>query len=89
MSESYFVRQYLAPLNIYPKQFTSITLTEAILEMGKGESGCHCCRRDGRRTGNRKGLVTKRLTRSGLRRTWYAVTRERPAKDSPLAAVDR
>jgi LysR family transcriptional regulator for metE and metH len=87
MSESYFVRQYLAPLNVYPKQFTSITLTEAILEMVRANLGVTVVARWAAEQVNRKGLVTKRLTRSGLSRTWYAITREGPAKDSPLAAL--
>jgi len=59
MSESYFVRQYLAPLNIYPKQFTSITLTEAILEMVRANLGVTVVARWAAEQANRKGLVTK------------------------------
>ena len=86
-AESYFIRHHLAPANIHPKHFTSVTLTEAILEMVKANLGVTVLARWAAEQANPKGVLIKRLTRSGLRRKWYAITREHPARGSALAAL--
>jgi LysR family transcriptional regulator, regulator for metE and metH len=91
INESLFVQQHLAPANIRPKRFTGIALTEGILEMVKANLGVTVLARwAAQRVGKRDGVVAKKLTKTGLKRNWYAVTRERPKKGSAVAAlIDR
>ena len=87
LNDTYLARQHLFPSNIRPKRYTSITLTEGILEMVRANLGVTVLARWAAQTANRDGILAKRLTRSGLRRNWYAVTRERPAKNSAMAVL--
>jgi LysR family transcriptional regulator for metE and metH len=88
INESTLVQQYLVPANIRPKRFTGIALTEGILEMVRANLGVTILARWAvQRVGGRAGVLAKKLTKTGLKRDWYAVTRERPAKASALAAL--
>jgi LysR family transcriptional regulator for metE and metH len=90
MNEAYFARQYLLPANIRPKRFTGISVTEGIVEMVRANLGVTVLARWAAHKNNRDEIVAKRLTSRGLYRIWYAVTRERLAKESALAAlIDR
>jgi LysR family transcriptional regulator for metE and metH len=90
LSETYFARQYLLPLNIRSKRFTSISVTEGILEMVRANLGVTVLARWAAPKNKRDKIVAKRLTSRGLSRTWYAVTRDRPAKGSALGVlIDR
>ena len=88
LEDSYLAANYLFPANIRPKRFTSLTLTEAILEMVKANLGVTAMARWATSGGlEQSSIVAKRLTAHGLTRTWSAVTRERPMTDSALAAL--
>jgi LysR family transcriptional regulator for metE and metH len=91
LEDSHLAINYLFPANIRPKRFTSLTLTEAILEMVKANLGVTAMARWATSAALEQGsIVPKRLTARGLTRTWSAVTRERPAAESALAAlIDR
>lgn len=87
IEDSSFFRQHLLPAGLRPKRFTGIMLTEAIVEMVKAGLGVTVLPGwtaskfldDG-------SLVARRLTRTGLFRNWYAVTRKRP--DNPELLTD-
>lgn len=88
LEDSYLAINYLFPANIRPKRFTSLALTEAILEMVKANLGVAAMARWATAGALEQGsIVPKRLTARGLMRTWSAVTRERPAAGSALAAL--
>jgi len=88
LEDSHLAINYLFPANIRPKRFTSLTLTEAILEMVKANLGVTAMARWATSAALEQGsIVAKRLTARGLTRTWSAVTRERPAAESALAAL--
>jgi LysR family transcriptional regulator, regulator for metE and metH len=88
INESTLVQQYLVPANIRPKRFTGIALTEGILEMVRANLGVTVLARWAvPRADGRDGVLAKQLTRTGLKRDWYAVTRQRPEKGSALAAL--
>ena len=87
-NESTVAQQYLLPANIRPKRFTGIALTEGILEMVRANLGVTILAGWAvRRIGARDGVLAKKLTKNGLKRDWYAVTREHPEKGSALAAL--
>lgn len=90
MHDAYFARQHLFPANIRPKRFTGISVTEGILEMVRANLGVTVLARWAAQRSKLTGIVAKRITARGLQRSWYAVTRERPAKGSALGAlIDR
>jgi LysR family transcriptional regulator for metE and metH len=85
--DSHFVQRHLAPANIRPKRFTSVALTEGILEMVRAGLGVTVLARWAAESAVGKDLVAKRLTRRGLKRNWYAVTQRKPARKSALATL--
>lgn len=88
LEDSYLAINYLFPANIRPRRFTGLSLTEAILEMVKANLGVTAMARWATSGALQQGgIVPKRLTARGLMRTWYAVTRDRPAAGSALAAL--
>ena len=90
LDDTHFHRQHLFPANIRPKRFSGIVLTEAILEMVRANMGVTVLAGWAARSVHRDGVVAKRIAPHGIRRNWYAVTRERPARGSAVAAlIDR
>ena len=90
INDAWFARQHLVPANIRPKRYTGIAVTEGILEMVRENLGVTVLARWAAERARRQDLVGISLTNRGLRRSWYAVTRERPVKGSALAAlIDR
>jgi LysR family transcriptional regulator for metE and metH len=88
LEDSHLAANYLFPANIRPKRFTSLTLTEAILEMVKANLGVTAMARWATSGAlQQSSIVPKRLTARGLMRTWSAVTRERPTADGALSAL--
>ena len=87
IEDSSFYRHHLLPAGIRPKRYSGIMLTEAITEMVKAGLGATVLPRwtaanylgDG-------SLIARRITRSGIFRNWYAVTRKRP--DNPRIVAD-
>ncbi|HJT80530.1 MAG TPA: LysR family transcriptional regulator substrate-binding protein, partial [Chthoniobacterales bacterium] len=61
--------------------------TEAILEMVRANMGVSILAGWAARSVCRDGVIAKRIAPGGIRRDWYAVTREQPARDSALAAL--
>jgi LysR family transcriptional regulator for metE and metH len=87
LQDSHLAVNYLFPANIRPRRFTSLSLTEAILEMVKANLGVTTMARWAASSAlKQSNIVAKRLTARGLMRTWSAVTRERPSADSALTA---
>jgi len=68
--ESFFARQ-LRAAGIRPRRFTTVTLTEAIVEMVRAGLGVSAVPRW---TVERAGVATIRYTRKGLWRRWNAAT---------------
>lgn len=68
--ESFFARQ-LRATGIRPRRFTTVTLTEAIVEMVRAGIGVSAVPRW---TVERAGVATVRYTRKGLWRRWNAAT---------------
>jgi LysR family transcriptional regulator for metE and metH len=88
LEDSYLAANYLFPANIRPRRFTCLALTEAILEMVKANLGVTAMARWATSAAlEQSSIVPKRLTARGVMRTWSAVTRERPAPGSALAAL--
>ena len=89
LEDSYLAANYLFPANIRPRRFTGLSLTEAILEMVRANLGVTAMARwaTSGALQQSSSIVPKRLTARGLMRTWFAVTRDRPAAGSGLAAL--
>jgi LysR family transcriptional regulator for metE and metH len=85
--DSHFVQRYLSPANIRPKRFTGVTLTEGILEMVRAGLGVTVLPRWATGGAITNGLIARKLTKRGLKRTWYAVTHERVVKGTALQAL--
>ena len=90
LDDTFFYREHLLPQNIRPKRFSGIVLTEAILEMVRANMGVTVLAKWATRCVRRDGVVAKQIPPHGIRRNWYAVTRERPVRGSAMAAlIDR
>ena len=88
LEDSYLAANHLLPGNIRPRRFTSLSLTEAILEMVKANLGVAATARWATSAALEHGsIVPKRLTAGGITRIWFAITRERPGTKSALAAL--
>ena len=76
--------EFLRPAGVWPRRFTSVFLTEAILEMVKAGLGVTCMAEWAVKPAlESKSLVAVRLGRSGFRRTWRAIPWKEP-ESSPL-----
>lgn len=71
--------EFLKPAGIWPRRYTSVRLTEAIVEMVKAGLGVSFLAEWSVRPHLESGaLAAVRLGRSGFKRTWNAVTRDEP-----------
>lgn len=87
VEESKFFRDHLVPAGVRPQRFTGIMLTEAIIEMVKAGLGVTVLPRwAAANYVAEKKLIAQRITKTGIFRNWYAVTRKRP--DSPQVVAD-
>ena len=77
--ESSVCVDFLRPAGFWPRRFTSVLLTEAIIEMVKAGLGVACLAEWSIRPElERETLVAVRLGRGGFRRTWRAYTWRKP-----------
>jgi len=82
--ESGICVQFLKPAGIWPRRYTSVRLTEGIIEMVKAGLGISFLAEWAARPElDRGSLVAVRLGRKGFKRTWNAITL-RDADASPL-----
>lgn len=76
--------QFLKPAGIWPRRYTSVRLTEGIIEMVKAGLGVSFLAEWAARPELDRGtLVAVRLGRRGFKRTWNAIT-QRDTEASPL-----
>lgn len=71
---SAFCVDLLRPAGLWPARFTSIQLTEAIIEMVRAGLGVTLLAEWAIQDRLGAGLVARRITRRGWRRKWHAVT---------------
>jgi LysR family transcriptional regulator for metE and metH len=71
---SAFCMEVLRAAGCWPAKFTSIQLTEAIIEMVRAGLGVTILAEWALQGRLGEGLVARRITRGGWRRTWHAIT---------------
>jgi LysR family transcriptional regulator, regulator for metE and metH len=77
--------QFLQPAGIWPRRYTSVRLTEGIVEMVKAGLGVSFLAEWAARPELERGsLVAVRLGRRGFRRTWHAITTRESAGNTIL-----
>lgn len=82
--ESGVCMQFLKPAGIWPRRYTSVRLTEGIIEMVKAGLGVSFLAEWAARPElDRGALIAVRLGRRGFKRTWHAVT----TRDAPATPV--
>ena len=82
--ESGICVQFLKPAGVWPRRYTSVLLTEGIIEMVKAGLGVTFLAEWSVRPELERGtLVAVRLGRRGFKRTWQAIT-TRDSRDNPI-----
>lgn len=83
--ESGICVQFLQPAGVWPRRYTSVLLTEGIVEMVKAGLGVSFLAEWAVQPELRRGsLAAVRLGRSGFKRTWSAITLAESEADSPI-----